>query len=382
MILHLVTGFMLGGSVPRRAAREAAYHRLTGADARVVTDRRHERLTLPTDLAIPADLPVVKLRCPHLPGPLHDVSMDLSFNARLLRLLPELHHKEGISLIVAHASAVTLAAAQFCSKARIPCAFLVHALIWDRIQSGANPYNPLLTAWYKFTNRYALRHADKVIAVSKAIEALAQQYGARSDRTIVLPNGVDPQVFHPEPVSNDIDLLYVGRFSVEKGIETLVGSLKRLSPTLRVHVVGDGPLLNLFRDQTASLHHQITIHGRMGNLEIPPLIRRSRIQVVPSLSEPQGTVVAEAMACGTPVVASRVGGIVDMIEHGRTGWLVPPGDEEALSEAILRALTDETERQRVAMAALEASGDFLEPVTLAKAIRCYEQLEKSGSPQP
>ncbi len=382
MIVHIVPGFLGGGAVAMRAAREVAAHRERGVDARIVTN------VLPAGVRVPADwrdhpgLSIIAVRCVCIPGPLFMVSLEMSFNRRLARLLPELHRKEGIDLAVMHNSASSFPVARFHRRTGCPSAFVVHALIWNRLEGGASPYNPPLTTWYRLANRHALRHSSRVVALTPALERSCWDHGAPRDRTVVLPNGVNPRVFHPAPADKDIDVLYVGRFSVEKGIHTLIDALRRCSPPLRVHTAGDGPLLEFFRGETMNLPLEITIHGFLTNTEIPSLMRRSRVQVVPSNSEAQPFVVAEAMACGTPVLATGVHGIVDMIEDGRTGWLVPRGDGAALHKSLERILAEEPERVRVAKAALAASRPFQEPVTIDNALRFYDELRRSAERAP
>ena len=143
----------------------------------------------------------------------------------------------------------------------------------------------------------------------------------------------------------DIDVLFVGRLSREKGVDVLLEAMRSLHGTPRLVIAGDGPLKAELEQQAAQAGVQAEFMGWIGPDALPALVARAHVQVVPSRSEPQGVVVIEALATGTPVIGARVGGIPEMVHDGETGWLVTPNDPEALRTAISEALGD---RERVA----------------------------------
>ena len=158
--------------------------------------------------------------------------------------------------------------------------------------------------------------------------------GAR--RVVVVPAGVEiPQSVGP--TEDPPHVLYVGRLSEEKGVEELAEATRGLP---RV-VVGDGPLRSLFPDAA----------GFVPPRALGPYYERAAIVVCPSRREGYGVVAREAMAHGRPVVAAAVGGLVDVVEDGVTGLLVPPGDPRALRVAIERLLGDAPLRERLGRAA-------------------------------
>jgi glycosyltransferase involved in cell wall biosynthesis len=111
--------------------------------------------------------------------------------------------------------------------------------------------------------------------------------------------------------------------------------------------------------------------GVVAHEELPALFRRARLVVVPSFTEAAGMVPVEAMACGTPVVASRVGGLADTIADGENGWLVPPGDVDALAAVLDRLLSHPVELERVGRVA-RASVDRFDARTFgARMIEAY-----------
>jgi glycosyltransferase involved in cell wall biosynthesis len=182
--------------------------------------------------------------------------------------------------------------------------------------------------------RLVLRRAAAVIAVSSALADAARALGATAVH--VVPNGVDvPATVEPE--AEPPFVLYAGRLSREKGIEELVAA----ADGLPLVVVGDGPL----RDRVPQAR------GFVAREELSRLYGRAAVVTCPSRREGFGLAAAEAMAHGRPVVASAVGGLLDLVDDGETGLLVPPRDPAALRAALERLLADPALRRRLGAAA-------------------------------
>jgi len=177
--------------------------------------------------------------------------------------------------------------------------------------------------------RRVLKRARLVIAPSNALAEEARRLGA--ERVRIIPSGVElPAEVGAE--AEPPEILYAGRLSPEKGVRELVAA----ADGLPLAVVGDGPL----RDQ---------VPGAIGFLPHDELVQRyARAAVVacPSHREGFGVVCAEAMAHARAVVAGNVGGLRDLVVHEETGLLVPPGDVEALRDALTRLLGDADLRRR------------------------------------
>jgi glycosyltransferase involved in cell wall biosynthesis len=184
--------------------------------------------------------------------------------------------------------------------------------------------------------RSVLRRARLVIAASNALADAARALGAA--RVHVIPSGVDlpPQ---PGDAAEPPEVLYAGRLSAEKGILELLEAANGMKLT----VVGDGPLRHRVPDATGFVPHD----------ELGPLYDRAAVVAVPSRREGFGVVCAEAMAHGRPVVASRVGGLLDLVVDEETGLLVPPRDVEALRAALTRLLADRRLRESMGAKARE-----------------------------
>jgi glycosyltransferase involved in cell wall biosynthesis len=184
--------------------------------------------------------------------------------------------------------------------------------------------------------RVVLRRARLVLAASASLAAEARGLGAREVR--VVPSGVAIPAAVGEP-ADPPHVLFVGRLSAEKGVLDLVEACGGLP----LVVVGDGPL-------------RARVPGAVGFVppdELGPYYERASVVAAPSLREGYGVAVREAMAWARPVVASAVGGLVDAVDDGVTGLLVPPGDVAALREAIERLLGDAELRERLGAAARE-----------------------------
>jgi glycosyltransferase involved in cell wall biosynthesis len=181
--------------------------------------------------------------------------------------------------------------------------------------------------------RRVLCKARLVIAASNDLAERARALGAREVR--VIPSGVEL----PERVGIEADpaeVLYAGRLSAEKGVLELLDATEGLN----LVVAGDGPL----RDRIPSAS------GFVSHDELQLLYARAAVVACPSRREGFGVVCLEAMAHGRPVVATRVGGLLDLVVDGETGIVVPPRDPAALRSALERLLADPDLRRKLGSA--------------------------------
>ena len=203
--------------------------------------------------------------------------------------------------------------------------------------------------------RPILRAARLVIAASTALAKEAIALGAREVR--IIPSGVELPERVAEPAEPP-EILFAGRLSPEKGILELVEATQGLS----LVVAGDGPL----RDRVPGAR------GFVPHDELLGLYERAAIVACPSRREGFGVSCAEAMAYGRPVVASAVGGLLDLVVDGETGLHVPPRDPVALRAALERLLGDPELRARLGAAARERAARLLSWETVTEAtLRAY-----------
>ena len=199
------------------------------------------------------------------------------------------------------------------------------------------------------------RLADVVLAASGAV---AERLGSTRSHVVYGPVDADPPAAAPPWTPDGAPVVgFVGRIEPRKGTLDLVRAAPAIragAPGARVMVVGDDP----YRTDpayTAAVtgSREVEHHGWVTNA--PGLMRHLDVLVLPSYDEPFGTVLAEAMAVGTPVVATRVGGLAEVVEDGVTGRLVAPGDPAGLAAAVLEVLRD---RDRMGAAARERARRF------------------------
>jgi glycosyltransferase involved in cell wall biosynthesis len=213
--------------------------------------------------------------------------------------------------------------------------------------------------------RPLLRRARAVICPSSALADAARELGVPDPR--IVPSGVEVPGTVAEP-DTPPHVLFVGRLSEEKGVLELLRATEGLS---RV-VVGDGPLRELVPDAIGFVSP-----GRLG-----PYYERAAVVVCPSRREGYGVVAREAMARGRPVVASAVGGLLDAVEDGVTGLLVPPGDAKALRAALERLLGDPALRERLGSAARDVARErFSWDASTEATLLVYRAALREGSPE-
>jgi glycosyltransferase involved in cell wall biosynthesis len=176
--------------------------------------------------------------------------------------------------------------------------------------------------------RLALPRARAVICVSGAIRDSYTRAGVRLRRPVVIPHGIVPAPLPPEPPER-FSALFLGRLTEEKGVRVLLEAARLLEGSgLPIQVAGDGPL----RDEVEAAQDRLRY---LGHVEDPAAAYAGAgVVLVPSLREGFGLTALEAMASARPVIASRVGGLPEVIQEGETGVLVAPGDASALAEAI------------------------------------------------
>lgn len=179
----------------------------------------------------------------------------------------------------------------------------------------------------------------------------------------VIYNGVDVKYFRPGRKSPTPTVLYLGRIKTYKSLDVLILSAKKILtelPTAVFVIAGEGDVRESLMKMTEEqgLSKNFRFQGRVSEREKLKLYQRAWLLVNPSMVEGWGITTIEANACGTPVVASRVSGLVDSVSNPHTGFLVPYGDSDAFSQRILQLLTDHDLRKRMGLEAIRWSKKF------------------------
>lgn len=223
--------------------------------------------------------------------------------------------------------------------------------------------------------RFGYRFATRVVANSPAAVQILETEGIPAERTAMISNGVEAGAYGPRDTRDAVTrVITVANLRPEKSHETLIAAAAALAPVcphLRYQIVGDG-------SRRAELEALARARGVDGIVEflghredVPALLAQADVFVLPSRSEafPNGAI--EAMAAGLPVIASAVGGLLDLVAPDRTGILVDPGDPQALAGA-LQSLVETPSRARAMGAA--AREDVLARYSFDRMVRSFEDL--------
>lgn len=226
--------------------------------------------------------------------------------------------------------------------------------IWGRV-FGALACVPVVVSGYRSLmprqqERFLWRLSDKIICNAEALKKIMiRQFAVAPARIAVIPNAVDADWFRPEPTAKDPQptVVFVGRLVAEKDPLNLLEAFRLAAlrlPQARFEIIGNGP----FKPEMETRIRVCSLESRIKLLpataDIRPALRKAWVFALSSTSEASPNVIIEAMAMGLPVVATRVGGIPELVADGATGLLVEPRNPANLAEAIITLLTDEARR--------------------------------------
>ena len=204
----------------------------------------------------------------------------------------------------------------------------------------------------------ALRGADAVRTVSRYTSAIVREAGTEPAGEFAAFMDLEPFLSPPKPLPARPNALFVGVLERYKNVDGLAAAWRLAAPKVpdaTLHVVGSGTLARVMEELVRALPSQTTWSQRLRTEEIVAALDEATLLVLPSRSEGMGRVVIEALLRARPVVASRVGGIPDLVRDGMNGVLVEPGDTAALAAALVRLLSDRTEAERLALHARESA---------------------------
>ncbi|GAA3536218.1 glycogen synthase [Streptomyces osmaniensis] len=255
-----------------------------------------------------------------------------------------------------------------------------------------------LSSW---AERTAIEAADAVIAVSGAMrEDILGCYPALDPgRVHVVHNGIDTTLYRPDHRTDvltrfglDADrpyVLFVGRITRQKGVPHLLRAIRHIDPAAQVVLCAGAPDTPEIDQEFRDLYQELSrvregvhwIPQMLPRPEVIQLLTHAAVFVCPSVYEPLGIVNLEAMACGTPVVASQVGGIPEVVDDGKTGLLVPLDDdfEAGLSHALDSVIGDPEAARRMGEAGRErAVGEFGWDAVARRTAGLYGEILKQA----
>jgi D-inositol-3-phosphate glycosyltransferase len=279
----------------------------------------------------------------------------------------------------------------------LPLVSTFHTL--DRVKATAAPeeFDPADPDRRARAEAEIIGCSDTVLAsCSVEVDQLVDLYGAARDRVEIIAPGVDHAFFSPgnrrqarRALALDDEgplVLFVGRIQPLKGVDVAVRAVAQLEglgvADARLVIVGgpSGPSGEGELDAIHGLVNELGLSSRI--LFVPPqphellstYYRAADVCIVPSRSESFGLVALEAAACGTPVIATAVGGLTSLVDHGETGFLVDGGDADAFASYLAKTLAQPELAQRLGQAAAQRARNYTWPLAAARLRRLYGEL--------
>ncbi len=238
--------------------------------------------------------------------------------------------------------------------------------------------HPARVRLHRLARRLALRRATHVVVPSRFLARLVERWGVRLGRIQVIPNAVDP-LPPPDRATakrrlglGEVVVLSVGRLVSLKRVDGLI--MASVGQPWEVVVVGDGPERRRLEEMAASVGRQVRFTGALGRAQLEDYYGAADLVVLNSIHEGLPHVALEAMAAGVPVIAAAAGGIPEVVMPGRSGVLVPPGDDRALRTAITVLLADAGRRARLVEGGREMAAHFTWSALLERLIPLLEGL--------
>jgi glycogen(starch) synthase len=277
---------------------------------------------------------------------------------------------------------IALAAAR---RARIPLVVTIHTSLAHTLRVVDLRTALLRRAGGKIEAAAAGR-ADAVIVLTPRLKRLAVAAGVPEARIEVIPSGVERSLFGPDggdpfPTLPRPRVLFLGRLAAQKDVPTLLRAAAHVDAHLLL--VGDGPERRSLEEQARELgiEGRVTFAGFLERRRVPDALRHSDVLVLPSAYEELGSALIEGMWTGIPIVASRTGGIPEVVEDGRTAILVDPGDAAGFARAINRILTDGGLAERLRAGALEQAAGYDWELLAARVHAVYQRVLARANPR-
>lgn len=299
---------------------------------------------------------------------------DVSFSLRLVPTLCRIIRREKIDVVHTHASLSGRIAAKITLT---PSLYTKHGL-GDAVGS-----------FLKFAAKCVERTlSDKVIAVSCAVKDSLLALGTPPKKIVIIPGGIDLKDFFAPKKKAQKGCVVLGaasRLSQEKGLDVFIEAASMVSGVFentRFLIAGAGPLEGYLKKKIRDLNldQKVRLLGHVDDM--PEFLRSLDVFCLPSRSEGFGLSMVEAMATGLPVVASRVGGVPEVLIDGKTGFAVPPDSPRQLARALLRLVGDgDLRRQMGEEGSLRARRKFGAEAMARETLKVYYEIAKRGGPR-
>jgi glycosyltransferase involved in cell wall biosynthesis len=265
--------------------------------------------------------------------------------------------RHGVNLVQSHSFKATLTAFMICRRARWPWVAFAHGYTWDRWRARL----------YNRAEQQIMRRPDHVCAVAESVANILRRAGRRGPISIV-PNAIEAAATPPSVderselrrsfglAPNEFVIACIARLSREKGVDVLLSAAREFaveSPEVRILIAGDGPEALALRHQGSqpALAGHVRFLGRI--MRPQELMAAADLVVLPSRSEGLPNVALESYEVGTPVLATNVGAVTQVILNGKTGWVVKPDSVTALLTGLRQAAQERADYIRFGMAGRE-----------------------------
>ena len=298
--------------------------------------------------------------------------------------VPHVLRREGsVDVVHAHQGedvATLLLARLAAARHRCPLVVTVHCSVRHTV-AGRSPRSLFLRVVGGAVESSVLRRAEAVVVLAGRTGDLLRRDGVLADRIHLVPSGFEPAAFTGDgqdrfPALGRPRIGFVGRLVPGKRPDVLVEAFSAVADEAFLVLVGDGA----WRQRIEALvsarvpAERVHVQGFVEHDEVPAVLASLDVLALPSAYEEMGSVLVEAMAAGVPVVASRVGGIPDVVADGETGLLVPPGDVPAFAAALRRLVADPALRARLGRRARERSAAYSWPSLARRVLALYRSV--------
>ncbi len=225
-----------------------------------------------------------------------------------------------------------------------------------------------------------IRRVDHLQCISAYTHTRLLDAGYARQRLLMIPNAVDVERFSPgtDAVRPIRTVAFVGRLVPVKALPVLLTAWRRVAEQSQARLVlgGDGPLRHQLEAQAATLGISHCVEFRGAVQDVPALLREADAYVQPSYQEGLPNAVLEAMACGLPVVATRISGNEDVVTDGVSGLLVPAGDADALAAALLTLIAEPARAREIARRGLaQVRERYSVPAVLSQLVQAYRSTD-------
>lgn len=244
-------------------------------------------------------------------------------------------------------------------------------------------YDPTLSEMIRF----GIDRSDAVTAVSNDLAAQTKKLLHTTSRIDTVYNFIDDRIYYPREAAGlksefgmgeDTKIIvHVSNFRKVKRVEDVVHTFSKVLPHMdvRLLLIGDGPELPVIRELVAELGLNEYVHITGSQKRVADLLSISDVKLLLSSKESFGLVILEAMACGVPVIGSSVGGIPEVIEAGKSGFITPVGDTDTAAKLVLHLLSNpELHEQMSREAKRRASEDFKKSDIVSQYEKVYERV--------